>query len=349
MPYKRKNSQYWWISYTNADGRKVAESSGETSRTAAKRLEDQRRVEARRQRTGAIPIERSFAEIMESYLEAHEHQASAERAHYAAKRLYAAFGSDPMTAITPARIESYIRQRRSAGASPATVRRELGVLAAAARWCQRALGWSVSDPTAGRRPPAPPGRLRWITRDESDRLLAAAEESRSPLLADFIRLALHTGMRRGELLGLEWERVDMGRACLYLDIEHQKNRQRATIPLNAAARTALVSLGQYRARHCPDSPWVFCHPEGSRIQAFRRSFAHACRQAGIEDFTIHDLRHTCASWLVQSGVPIAEVCALLRHGDIRMTMRYAHLEPGNVRAAVDKLVNSEILSLEKSA
>jgi integrase len=284
---------------------------------------------------------------MEAYLSAHEQQASAERAHYAAKRLYEAFGDIAMTAITPASIEAYNRQRAAAGAAPATIRRELGVLSAAARWCQQALGWQVTDPTTGRRPPATPGRLRWLSREEADRLIAAARQSTSHALADFITLALHTGMRRGELLGLEWERVDLGRACLYLDTQHQKNRQRSTIPLNSAARAALIRLGQFRAQHCPASPWVFCHADGRRIQKFRHSFTHACEQAGITDFTIHDLRHTCASWLVQAGVPIAEVCALLRHGDIRMTMRYAHLEPGNVRAAVERLVNGPDKADEK--
>ena len=69
----------------------------------------------------------------------------------------------------------------------------------------------------------------------------------------------------------------------------------------------------------------------------KRSFATACLKAGIEDFRIHDLRHCCAAWLVQSGVPIRAVAELLRHADIRVTMRYAHLAPETVRAAVSVL------------
>lgn len=74
-----------------------------------------------------------------------------------------------------------------------------------------------------------------------------------------------------------------------------------------------------------------------RQEDVQRSFATACRQAGIADFKIHDLRHTCATWLIQAGVSIREVAEVLRHADIRMTMRYAHLAPENVRAAVDKI------------
>jgi hypothetical protein len=67
------------------------------------------------------------------------------------------------------------------------------------------------------------------------------------------------------------------------------------------------------------------------------SFPAACRRAGIENFRPHDMRHTCAAWLVQAGVSIREVAELLRHSDIRVTMRYAHLAPDNVRAAVSAL------------
>ena len=80
-----------------------------------------------------------------------------------------------------------------------------------------------------------------------------------------------------------------------------------------------------------------CDLTGKRIHAVKRSFATACRRAGITDFHIHDLRHTCAARLVQAGVSIREVAELLRHSDIRVTMRYAHLAPESVRSAVARL------------
>jgi hypothetical protein len=84
----------------------------------------------------------------------------------------------------------------------------------------------------------------------------------------------------------------------------------------------------------PDSPWVFCNRKGKRVENVRRSFTTACTHVGIEDFRIHDLRHTCAAWLVSAGVPLTEVRDLLGHRTIRMTERYAHLAPEKVRAAV---------------
>jgi integrase len=98
---------------------------------------------------------------------------------------------------------------------------------------------------------------------------------------------------------------------------------------------------RFRAQHCPASPWVFCDKEGDRVQSVKRSYATACRKAGIEDFRIHDLRHTCAAWLVTAGVPLTEVRDLLGHSTVKMTERYAHLAPENVRAAVTLLEGHE--------
>lgn len=76
------------------------------------------------------------------------------------------------------------------------------------------------------------------------------------------------------------------------------------------------------------------HKSGDRIKDIKHSFSTACRRAGITNFRIHDLRHTCAAWLVSAGIPLTEVRDLLGHSTIQMTERYAHLAPENVRAAV---------------
>ena len=163
---------------------------------------------------------------------------------------------------------------------------------------------------------------------------AQAEPKAADYLPDFIRLALHTGMRRGELLGLEWARVDWSQNLIHLAGVNTKSGQRRGIPLNATARAALIQRAGFRATHCPASPWVFCNQEGGRIASIRRSFQTACRRAGLVDFHIHDLRHTCAAWLISAGVAMVEVRDLLGHASITMTERYAHLAPENVRAAV---------------
>ena len=164
---------------------------------------------------------------------------------------------------------------------------------------------------------------------------AAEVEPKSAIyLPDFIRLALNTGMRRGEMLNLEWARVDFSANLIHLAGINTKSGKRRSIPLNQTARTALIRRAAFRASHCPASPWVFCTKEGARIASVRRSFDTACRRAGIKDFHVHDLRHTCAAHLVSAGVALAVVRDLLGHASITMTERYAHLAPENIRTAV---------------
>ncbi len=182
--------------------------------------------------------------------------------------------------------------------------------------------------------------MRWLSVEEADRLCdAARRESAAPHLCDFITLALHTGMRSGEILGLEWGRVDLRSRLILLEARHTKTKRRRSVPINAVARESLLNRMRYRATHCPDSPWVFCNQYGGRIKQVQRSFKTACRRTGIDDFRIHDLRHTCAAWLVSAGVPLSEVRDLLGHSTITMTERYAHLAPERVRDAVQMLEN----------
>jgi len=82
---------------------------------------------------------------------------------------------------------------------------------------------------------------------------------------------------------------------------------------------------------------LFCDEKGNRIGDVKRSFASACRRAGIGDFRIHDLRHTCAVWLVSAGAPLPEVRDLLGNSTVKMTEKYAHLALDNVRTAGEVL------------
>lgn len=243
-----------------------------------------------------------------------------------------------MSMLNATAVRAYIAVRTEVGLSNSTINRELSVLSAAINYARREWEWEIQNPVSGRKLREPEGRVRWITRVEAQALIAAAQrEPNTPHLADFIRLALHTGCRKGELLGLDWWRVDLQAGLIHLEAQHTKSGKRRSIPLNKKARAAIISRAQFRAAHCPDSPWVFAHKSGARIQDVKRAFATACTRAQIQDYRIHDMRHTCAAWLVSAGVPLTEVRDLLGHSTITMTERYAHLAPENLRAAVAML------------
>jgi len=87
--------------------------------------------------------------------------------------------------------------------------------------------------------------------------------------------------------------------------------------------------------------YTYIFAQDNQIGSLKRAFEGACKRAKIENFQIHDLRHTCAAWMVSAGVPLAEVRDVLVHTSITMTERYAHLAPENLRHAVTKLCHAE--------
>ena len=107
--------------------------------------------------------------------------------------------------------------------------------------------------------------------------------------------------------------------------------------LSSWRESAVINRARYRAEQCPDSRWVFANQQGERIADVKTAFNHACSKAGITDFTMHDLRHTCASWLVMAGRPILEVREMLGHASVTMTERYAHLAPDKLKDAARAL------------
>jgi len=337
MPYKRKDSPYYWISYTDAAGRRISRSSGYSDHREAKAEENQLRADAHRKHSPYAA--KTFDDVMESYLT----NRPTERAAYAVKALLPHFAGKLIQTITAADIAAY---KTSRDVSDSTVAKELGTLRAAIRFCNREYDWGLPDPTQGRIPKEPHHRMRWLTKREACKLVTVAQhEPQAPYLADLIMVALHTGLRRGELLGLEWSRVDLRSRVIHLAPEHQKGKKHSTVPLNAPARDALLHRAGYRATICPDSAWVFTR-KGSRIGSIKKSFATACQKAGIEDFHIHDLRHTCGAWMVQAGVPLRTVAEILRHSSISTTMKYAHLSPDNARAGVEALERSDLRSTD---
>jgi integrase len=229
--------------------------------------------------------------------------------------------------VTAEKIADYARDRAGQTSrvgrlvSPASRNRELATLRHALRL---ACEWGyVEKVPRVRMAREPEGRLRFLSEDEAVRLLAACAASGSPELLAVVTVALYTGMRRGEVLGLEWKRVDFSRGVLAL--EETKSGRRREVPMNDAVHAALTALG----------------PRGSgrvfRTRSIRTAFERACREAKVYGFRFHDLRHTTASWLVMAGRSLKEVQELLGHRTFAMTLRYAHLSPDRLRDAVNAL------------
>lgn len=355
MPFKRKDSPFWWTWRKYPDGRRQRQSTGTASHAEAKAIEAKWKVEAHRAKHWGDQPTHIYEDMMDAYLEStKDAKRSAWRDEYSAQHLGEYFSGKSLNALKRSDVRGYIEFRKTKGAllplrkgdterrsrpiSPSTINRELDLLSAAINYARIEWEWDIPNVTIGVSLPEPEGRLRYLSKEEYARLLDVAKSSpKAPHLPDMIRLAVHTGMREQEMLGMSADRIDLRENLLKLEGKDTKSKKRRYVPMNKQARQAVLNRLRFRAEHCPDSAWLFCHKDGTRIQSVQTSFEHARDVADLKGFRIHDLRHTCASWLVMEGVSLYFVKELLGHASIETTERYAHLAPENTRQAVSML------------
>jgi integrase len=282
------------------------------------------------------PTPKTLAEVGQEYIDFKRAKGKRTIGEDQAKlaRFMGVFGADtPITDVTAQRIATYERQRvtetsmRGAAVAPATLNRELAMLRHLLRLAEE-WGYIVKAPRI-RMAREPEGRLRWLSAEEATRLLAACQGSRSPYLHSVVVIALNTGARKAEILGLVWERVDFARGVLLLD--KTKSGWRREVPMNRRVYDALSAIPGERVGQ------VFRKASGAAWGSMRTAFDRAVTEAKLQDFRFHDLRHTAASWLIQRGRTLKEVQELLGHQTFSMTLRYAHLSPDRLREAVASL------------
>ena len=350
--YKREGIYY--VSYQSSGGRQVRRSLKTRDKVIARQRVAKLELDRHEAALFGKEPSRSFRELMVIYLEAKQESRGFTRLKDAAKPLLEYFGDSDITQLKESHVEHYIAFR-SQSVADGTVKREVGALSAAFNHAIKKHHWRIENPCIKAEvPKEPKGRVRWLTHEQAETLLQVARnpvdqkgsslssQYKSPVLGDFIELALNTGCRKSELLNLKWNHVDLSTRLLYL--EQTKSGEWQTVPINEDARQALVRRMRLRDEVCPESPWVFFHltsafnaEVGDKVKSVRKAFSTACKRAGIADFHIHDLRHTFASWLVMNGIALFEVSKLLRHSSIQMTERYAHLAPDHLHHAVGNL------------
>jgi integrase len=228
-------------------------------------------------------------------------------------------------------VQNYVTKRLETGAGTGTVNVEVRILKHIVR---RAVAWEYlsrnplmnanGDFVEGLKPlREPPGRVRYLTEDELQPLLAACDGE--PYLGAFVSVALNTGMRRSEILSLTRTSIDWSRHTATL--AKTKNGDAACVPLNESAMEALRTVpARIDGRLFPlNGPQV------------TMAFGRAVRRAGIQNFRLHDLRHTFASYHAMGGVHTRGLQVLLRHKSPAMTARYSHLSESYLREAVEKV------------
>ena len=283
-----------------------------------------------------------------------------------AKRLQRHFvpvlGSTTLGDISGFTIEKWRSKRLKAGKAPGTVDRDIsdlrGALTKAVEW-----GKLSAHPLAKVKniKKSDNMRVRYLSADEETRLrdaLVARDEARrtdrdsanawrqergypgfpdhgryTDILTPLVLMALQTGCRFGELANLEWADVNLMRGLITLRGTGTKSGRTRHIPLNTEARDVLAS---WQASFTA-SGYVFPGRDGARLVTIKTAWTNLLKVAGITGFRFHDTRHDFASKLVMAGVDLNTVRELLGHGDIKMVLRYAHLAPDHLAAAVEKL------------
>lgn len=335
--YDRNGTYY--IAFKRPDGRWVRESAETDKKTLAKAVLAKREQEMLEAKIVGLPVRSDirldeFVKEYRDYAEAQKKPSAVRADETALKKLLPAFGRMKLREITSGDVQRYIDQRRLVKRKngkrlrAATIRNEVHTLSAIFREAIRRDLVQNNPCSRVKKPKEDNTIVRYLTPDEEERLFKALSEDRKPI----VTTALHTGMRKGELLNLEWADVDLDQRLIC--VKNTKSNRKRYIPMNDVLVETLKALPKDE-----EAVYVFANPKTGDVYGdIKKSWATTMRRAKIENFRFHDLRHSFASRLVQAGVPIIVVKELLGHRDITTTMRYAHLAPTDMRQAVDHLV-----------
>lgn len=223
------------------------------------------------------------------------------------------------------------KSKRKTLLSPASVNRELTLLRAVCRMARDRWGYEVAPINwKGQWLSEPEARETYLTADEAERILA---ELPKHLRAPFL-LSLLTGLRKGNVLGLDWRQINMKARKIRVKIKSKKlGGKPLEIDMTEAVLILLANLGP------KDEGPVFLY-KGRLFKQPHKAWKRALKRAGMDpDTRWHDLRHTAGSWMVQGGIPLDVVQQNLGHTEISTTQRYAHREGSARKAGYDVLAD----------
>lgn len=355
MPLKRMPNGKWRIRYyrdgTKAGGRVMETLPAHLTFAEADRLYKMRLAKAANRRGRTVPRDLTVAEAFAEYIKVKTPTWALSTARGIAStadaNMIRLLGRRRLDTIRPSDLLDYQRKRVEEKAKPASINRELHILAAMftalVKW-----EWIERHPMpAGTVAPlrAPQGRVDFLSTDEWAALLEALAQPPPPYkrgtkaqaptapAIPAIRALLYTGARLNEIINLRWKDVDLDAGKI--TIERRKTDSLTGIRISAPLRSVLESL----PRGTP-AAYVFTRPDGTPWESSGIQFAFyrgRDRARLRRTLSVHSLRHSFASWLVMDGVPLRTVGELLGHTNIAMTARYSHLSPSHLQEAVDRI------------
>jgi integrase len=322
----RKRGGTWWIDFVTPSGQRVRRSAGTADKGLAQELHDKLKAESWRiDRLGERP-RRTWNEAVVRWLKEASHKATIgmDRAHLRWLDRY--LGGKYLDEISRSLVDRISDARLAEGVRNATVNRTLEILRAILRKSVHEWEWLDRAPRV-RMLKEPTRRVRFLTREEADRLLAALPKH----LADMAAFSLATGLRRSNVTGLLWTQVDLVRRLAWIHPDQAKARKAIAVPLN---REAVLIIRRQEGKH---PTHVFSFNGKLVYQVSTKAWYAALERAGIQDFRWHDLRHTWASWHVQNGTPLHALQELGGWESPEMVRRYAHFSAEHLAPYADRL------------
>lgn len=340
--YKRPDSGVYWISYVDARGKRVRESTKTTDRDQAQRILDDKRGRIARgevllPRADRVTYEEARADLV-AYYETHGTRDLAE-AGFRLTHLDGFFAGWRLAGIGQAEVTAYAKARRDAGAAAGTVNRELATLSKMLRLAYEH-GKLQRVPVVKKLREADP-RAGFVTREQFATVSRhLPEELRTAALVAFT-----FGWRKQEVLGLQLRHLDLAAGTLRLDPGKTKNREGRVVHLTPELRGALsAQVARVRALEKTSGrivPWLFPHLEaplaGERIVDPRKAWADACKKAGLPGILFHDLRRSAVRNMEQAGVPRSVAMKISGHRTEAVYRRYAIVSDADLAAAARKL------------
>ena len=309
-----RRGKIWWIRFTSPSGERVFRSAKTANRVEAQQFHDQLKTEYWRVQKLKERPRCTWQQAVVRWLTEQAHKKSIDDDKHHLRRLDLHLRTVHLDEIDRKMIDRITEARLQDGVKPATVNRMLEVLRAILRRAERQWDWIDRAPHV-RMLPEPKRRIRWITREEADRLLSELPDHLSFMMA----FTLATGLRESNVTGLTWQQVDLQRRVVWFHADEMKNETAHAVPLNNEAVLVLrAQLGKHPA-------WVFTYKGKPVSRANNHAWRKALKRAGIADFRWHDLRHTWASWHVQAGTPLNILQELGGWESVEMVRRYAHL------------------------
>lgn len=368
-----RRGEIWYASYSLPGEKRIKESLGTTDKRQAQELHDKRKAELWRvDRLGDFP-DVTFEEACLRWIEEKsdkksldtdkgrmgfwlEHFEGVRLKDITEARIYSAVSrmhNRSNLEIWKARVEAARKKGKpdpvyvAKPVTTSTKAKHLALMKAILRAAERDWKWLEKAPVI-KIPTVRNKRVRWLEKDEAKRLIDECPEP----LKSVVKFALATGLRRSNIINLEWQQIDMQRRVAWVNPEDSKSNRAIGVALNdTACKVLRDQIGNHHK-------FVFVHtkagrrPDGSVTPEVRkmrvddgRAWKSACKRAGIEDFRFHDLRHTWASWLIQSGVPLSVLQEMGGWESIEMVRRYAHLAPNHLTEhakQIDSIFNDDV-------